>query len=97
MEEIFDEGTVNAIRLLTNGMVVKEVTKEFVANDHGDLVLTKQKVNEKMMPPNIDIIKMIYSSTKDSALRFQELSDEELEREKVRLLKKLKEEEESGT
>lgn len=96
MEEVFNKNTIEAIKMLTNGMVVKEITKEFVADDKGDLVLTKKKVNEKMMPPNIDIIKMIYASTKDNANRYQEMTDEELEREKIRLLKKLKEEENCG-
>lgn len=96
MEEVFNKNTIEAIKMLTNGMVVKEITKEFVADDKGDLVLTKKKVNEKMMPPNIDIIKMIYASTKDNANRYHEMTDEELEREKIRLLKKLKEEENCG-
>lgn len=96
MEEVFNKDTLEAIKMLTNGMVVKEITKEFVADDKGDLVLTKKKVNEKMMPPNIDIIKMIYASTKDNASRYQEMTDEELEKEKIRLLRKLKEEESCG-
>lgn len=96
MDDIFDENTLRAIKTLTSGMVIKEITKEFVANEQGDLVLTKKKVNEKMMPPNIDVIKMIYSSTKDNSNVYKDMTDEELMQEKLRLLEELKKEEING-
>ncbi len=53
--------------------------------------LVKQKVNEKTLPPSTDIIKLIYQQN-DNKDGYEAMSDEELEQEKQRLLKKLKEE-----
>lgn len=53
--------------------------------------IVKQKVSEKTVPPNTDIIKLIYQQNqiKDN---YSQFTDEELEQEKQRLLKQLKEE-----
>lgn len=55
--------------------------------------MVKQKVQEKSIPPNIDIIKLIYQHLVDSTQDYSKLTDEELESEKQRLLKELKGEE----
>ena len=45
------------------------------------------------MPPNTDLIKLIYAHIADNSTDFEKLTDEELENEKQRLLKELKEKE----
>lgn len=45
------------------------------------------------MPPNIDIIKLIYSHLVENKQDYNKLTDEELEAEKQRLLKELRREE----
>ncbi len=73
------------------GVTTKEVTSEYAMDDEtGKLKLIKQKINEKNLPPNADIIKLIYSKneTKDE---YENLTDEQLIKEKQRLLKELKE------
>lgn len=55
--------------------------------------LVKQKVNEKNLPPNSDIIKLIYQKFSDNTVNYEKMSDTELEEEKQRLLEELKEEE----
>ena len=57
--------------------------------------IVKQKVNEKSLPPNVDLLKLIYP-TLNQKTNYEELSDEELEKEKQRLLKQLKEKENAG-
>ena len=92
MDEIFDKNTIKAIKSLASGMIIKEVTKEYVADDNGEMKLVKKKVNEKMVPPSTDICKMLYSSTKSEENKFKNMTDEELEKEKQRLLKELQKE-----
>lgn len=56
--------------------------------------LVKKKVNEKSLPPNIDLIKIIFQQIKeedDKKYDYDKMSDEELEQERQRLLKELKE------
>ena len=55
--------------------------------------VVKQKVQEKSLPPNIDIIKLIYQHFVESKQDYNKLTDEELEEEKQRLLKELRREE----
>ena len=57
--------------------------------------IVKQKVNEKSLPPNVDLLKLIYPSLNQKQT-YEELSDEDLEKEKQRLLKLLKEKEDAG-
>ena len=45
------------------------------------------------MPPNVDLLKMIYPQIEKNAMDYEKLSDEDLEKEKQRLLKELKESE----
>ena len=52
--------------------------------------LIKQKKVEKNIPPNTDIIKLIYQKAEDKT-DYNQMSDEELEQTKQRLLKQLKE------
>ena len=91
---MFDDATIKAIKSCIVGTVTKEIVTEYVYDeDAGEMKITKQKVSEKNVPPNVDIIKLIYSMKTSEQSRFESLTDEELEREKQRLLSILKEEE----
>lgn len=75
-------------------MTMKEITTEYIRDeDTGEMIQTKQKVCEKSIPPNTDIIKLIYQHLAEDKKDYDALSDEELEQEKLRLLKELKEKE----
>ena len=88
LEELDDE-TFKAIKKLVKGFCLKEVINEYVLDDKGNKQLTKQKVSKKVVPPNTDILKMLFNKTETSA-NFESWSDAELEKEKQRLLKMLK-------
>lgn len=63
-------------------------------NKTNEMKLVKKKVNEKTLPPNVDLIKIIFQQIRDEQnkeLDYDKLTDEELEKERVRLLKELKE------
>lgn len=55
-----------------------------------EMKLVKKKVNEKALPPNVDLLKMLFQQ-QDNVDEYEEMSDEELEQEKQRLLNELKE------
>lgn len=96
LDETLNENTLKAIKKLTDGMILKEVTEEFVLDDDGDMKLVKKKVNSKTIPPNFDVVKMIYSNQKDQLSIYEEMSDEELENERQKVLREIQMEEENG-
>lgn len=67
------------------GYDAKEIIEEYGEVD-GDVKLLKRKVTIKNVPPDVTAIKMITDGTKD----LSELTDEELEEEKEKLLKLIK-------
>ena len=73
------------------GLKTQEVVEEYSQND-GEIVLTKKKVTQKEVPPDCAAIKMIIESVED----YSALSLEELEKEKIRLIKLLKESEDGN-
>ncbi len=62
----------------------------------GKMKMVKQKINEKNVPPNVDLLKIIYPHLRENKTDYESLTDEELEKEKQRLLKELKESESVG-
>ena len=93
MDDIFDDVTLRALKKCIMGMNLIEITSEYTKdNDTGELVMVKQKKVEKSIPPNADIIKLVYQQITNTQ-NYEELSDEDLDREKLRLLNELKEKE----
>ena len=76
------------------GLTTKEIITEYAIDEEtGKLKIIKQKVSEKNLPPNVDLLKLIYPNLTKQTTDFNKLTDEELDREKQRLLKELKESE----
>ena len=74
---MFDEETLSALKRCLTGSICKETTSEYVLNEETKkMVMVKQKVSEKTIPPNPDLMKMIFQK--------------ELRKEKLRLLRELK-------
>ena len=79
------------------GLTTREVITEYAVDDEtGNLKIVKQKVSEKNLPPNVDLLKLIYPHLIEEKTDYNKLTDEELEEEKQRLLKELKETESVG-
>lgn len=87
--EDLDNETAKAIKKLVKGFCLKEVVEEYVADANGNMQLSKQKISKKIVPPNTDILKMLYKG-EEQKVSFESWSDEDLEKEKQRLLKILK-------
>lgn len=76
------------------GLTTKETTIEYVLDEEtNEMKVVKKKVQEKNLPPNIDIIKLIYQHLVEPKTDYESMTDEELEQEKQRLLQQLKEKE----
>lgn len=79
----------NALYKKAVGYDATETVEEYADND-GELVLVKKKVTTKNVAPDISAIKIMLGLDDDvTDLAF--MSDEELERERKRLIKKIKE------
>ena len=81
------EEVKEAILKVALGYSVEEVTEEYDARE-GELKLVKRKETKKDVPPDLKAA-MLLMGKKD----YRTLTDEELEREKERLIAQLKEEE----
>ena len=77
-----------AIMKVALGYTVGEVTEEYGV-EGGELKLLKRKETRKEVPPDLKAVKLLEEGTDYSSM-----TDEELEREKRRLIKELSEEKE---
>ncbi len=73
-----------AILKVALGYSLEEVTEEFAASE-GELKLVKRKETRKDVPPDLKAVKLLLEERDYAAL-----SDEELERERQRLIGELK-------
>lgn len=65
-----------------------ETVEEYVSEE-GEIRLTKKKITKKNVPPDMSALKILLE---ESAIPVTEMSDEELNEEKMRLIKILAEE-----
>ena len=70
------------------GYDTTEVVEEYVGNDEGEVKLSKKKVTIKNVPPDITALKLLLDENEQQV---SQMSDDELESEKIRLLEVLKE------
>lgn len=87
---------MKALKQCITGLTTKEIVTEYDVDDDGKLKIVKQKINEKNLPPNSDIIKLVYQHYTENKVDYDKFSDDDLEKEKNRLLKELKESESVG-
>lgn len=81
-----DNGVRQALKKCAVGFETGEVVEEF-AVENGELKLVKKKVTRRDIPPDIKAVKLLLDGEDVSGL-----SDEELAKERERLVKILKEE-----
>jgi len=75
------------------GYDVTEVVEEYAGGEEGDVKLLKKKVTIKNVPPDITALKLLLD---DGQKQVDEMTDEELDTEKARLLAMLKEIDDKG-
>ena len=84
MKEESEDSVKSALRKKAFGYDTEETVEEF-AYKEGEEILSKKKVTKKNVPPDIAAIKMLLEENAE----LSEMTDEELEQEKIRLLKLL--------
>ncbi|MBO4594360.1 MAG: hypothetical protein J5697_01500 [Clostridia bacterium] len=84
MKEGSEDSVKDALKKKAFGYDTEETVEEF-AYKEGEEILAKKKVTKKNVPPDITAIKMLLEEDVD----LSEMTDEELEKEKIRLLKLL--------
>ena len=93
MNEI-EEKIKRAIAKKAVGYSAKEVVEEY-QDDDGVLKLTRRKVTKKHVPPDTQAAKMVMEGFASNPV--ENMTDEELEAEKQRLLNSLKENQNENT
>ena len=79
-----------AVRKKAVGYTAEECVEEYGVSE-GQLTLCKRKITVKEVPPDLSAVKMLMDL--DKANPYENMSEEELENEKNRLLQLLKEKE----
>ncbi len=76
----------NALYKKAFGYDTNEVVEEFVLDEGGDYKLSKRKVTKKHISPDLTAVKMLLEKIESKTEIYSDMSDEELMREKLRLL-----------
>lgn len=82
-----DEGIKRALIKCAVGFDTSEIVEEYTV-DEGELKLVKRKVTKRDVPPDIKAVKMLLDGEADAS----QMSDEELEERREKLIAMLKEE-----
>ena len=78
---------LSALKNLIEGATTVEEIEEYIIDDNKKLILKGTKKVIKKLPPDLSAIKTVLSM--DDVSNLKSLSDEELEKEKQKLLKQL--------
>lgn len=82
-DEVLEDSEVKAALIKKAlGYDATEVIEEYVAGEEGEIRLSKKRITVKNVPPDVTAIKMLIDDGED----ISEMSDEQLECEKQRLL-----------
>lgn len=85
----------DALKKKALGYDVDEVVEEYVTDENGEEHLQKRKVTKKHNPPDLGALKVLLDS-ENADKKLSDLTDAELEKEKQRLLKLLRNKEEKN-
>ena len=85
------ESVKSALEKRALGYDSTEVTEEYSDDGSGGIRMLKRKVVQKNVPPDVSALKLLIELS-DNQDKIEDLSDEELESEKRRLIKMLMEE-----
>ncbi len=79
-----DETILKALLKKATGYSYDEITEEYGVDENGDTVLLKKKITNKYCPPDTTALKTYLEIAGGSGV--EDLSDDELEKEKRRLI-----------
>ena len=88
-KEVKEKEDINrALMKKALGYTAEETVEEYSMKEDGEVLLSKKKVTKKNVPPDITALKILLESKEPE---LNEMTDEQLEQEKIRLLKILRE------
>ena len=79
----------NALLKRALGYDSTEITEEYAEDSSGQVRMLKRKVVSKNVPPDVSAVKLLCELDSDNYKNLKDMTDDELEREKLRLLKLL--------
>lgn len=90
MSKKFSEKKIDeAIYKKAVGYEANEVVEEFVLDEKGEYKLNKRKITKKHISPDLSAAKLLLEKAEEKKDKYSTMTDEELYREKVRLLELL--------
>lgn len=90
---MLDEKIKDALLKKAVGFESDEIIEEYVADENGNSVLSKRKITKKYNPPDVVALKFLLEEEGQFDDEISKMSDEELLKERDRLLQLLKEKE----
>lgn len=78
------------------GYTLTETVSEYNKTENDGLQLVKQKITEKTIPPDVNLIKLIYDLDGEQG-EYASMTDDELEAEVNKIMKTLKNGDKNGT
>lgn len=90
---MLDEKIKEALLKKAIGFESDEIIEEYVADENGNSVLSKRKITKKYNPPDVVALKFLLEEEGQFDDEISKMSDEDLLKERDRLLQLLKEKE----
>ena len=90
---MLDEEMRQALVKRAVGYDCDEIVEEYVTDESGKAVLSKRKITKKYNPPDIAALKFLLEQGQVYDQEIANMTDEQLQKEKERLLQLLKEKE----
>lgn len=79
-----DKDIENALKKRAIGYETTEITEEYSSSDEGEIRMVKRKIVSKNVPPDVSAVKLLFDNASTDDVT--QMTDEELEKEKIRLL-----------
>lgn len=79
-----DKDIENALKKRAIGYETTEITEEYSSSDEGEIRMVKRKIVSKNVPPDVSAVKLLFDNASTDDIT--QMTDEELEKEKIRLL-----------
>ena len=71
------------------GYEANEVVEEFVLDESGEYKLNKRKITKKHISPDLSAVKLLLEKATEKKGRYSKMTDEQLYKEKLKLLELL--------
>ena len=88
-KKVLEKKIDEAIYKKALGFEANEIVEEFVLDESGEYKLCKRKITKKQISPDLAAVKLLLEKAVDKKGKYSIMSDEELYKEKIKLLELL--------